>query len=210
MDIEDNEERFFNTAHDPSGVGRISFLDITVFLALLHRCFESANAAAKKKAIDKLLSSKDWVKIYTDKNTRRSVYCEKKEMDYKHEVQTAKALCQKNYDVLFAPAGMFQFYEKKFDIFLIRNHIILKADLKAIQSKNPDAIAKRIRGGSEQASRIVLDILSNIEKRMLIDGLQSGVTRNNLIKEILLLYNNSFYRLSKDDILSRRIMNIIK
>jgi hypothetical protein len=207
--VEDNE-RNFETAHDVIRRGRILFFDLTGFLALLHRCFEAVGANRRQMAIDKLLGLTDWVIVYTDKHTLRRVFTEKEDMDHEHEIQTAKALCQKDYDVLFAPAGMFDREDKKFDVFLIRGHIILKADLKSISSKNPDTIAKRIKYGAEQASRVVLDIVSDIEKKVLIDGLRSGVTKNRLIREILLFYNSRFYRLSKDEILSRKIFSLIK
>jgi hypothetical protein len=93
---------------------------------------------------------------------------------------------------------------------MIRDTIILKADLKYITSKNPDTIAKRIRGGSEQAPRIVVDISSNINEKELIDGLRSSVERNSLIREILLIYKGKFYRLPKTLILSKAIFKILK
>ncbi|HTD94199.1 MAG TPA: hypothetical protein VK644_10320, partial [Chitinophagaceae bacterium] len=148
--------------------------------------------------------------LHSERSTGRTVLAEKETLEHRHELQTAKALTQKNYDVLFAPAGMFGRADKKFDVFLIRDHIILKADLKCITSKNPDTIANRIKGGSEQASRLVVDIVSNIERKTLIDGLRSGVTGNAMIKEILLFYNRHFYRLSKEEIISRRIFDLLK
>lgn len=93
-------------------------------------------------------------------------------IEHKHELTTATLLAKINYDVVFAPKAMFSRNEKKFDVFLIRGSIIFKADLKSISSKNPDTIANRIKGGSEQASRVVIDITSDIEKNVLIDGLR--------------------------------------
>ena len=131
-------------------------------------------------------------------------------IEHKHELETAILLAQVNYDVVFAPRGMFKRQEKKFDIFLLRDTVILKADLKNITSKNPDTIAKRIKGGSDQANRVVIHINSDIEKRDLIDGLRSGVERNSLIKEILLFYKRRYYRLPKSLILSREIFKILQ
>jgi hypothetical protein len=105
---------------------------------------------------------------------------------------------------------MFTREQKKFDIFLLKDSVILKADLKSITSKNPDTIAKRIIGGSDQASRVVIHINSDIERKDLIDGLRSGVERNGLIKEILLFYKGKYYRLPKNLILSREIFRILK
>ena len=94
--------------------------------------------------------------------------------------------------------------------FLIKKIVILKADLKSITSKNPDTISKRIRGGSEQASRLVVQINSDIEVKNLIDGLRGGVLRHDLIKEILLFYKSRFYRLPKSLIVSKEIFKVLK
>ena len=94
--------------------------------------------------------------------------------------------------------------KKKFDVFLLRDTIILKADLKNVSSKNPDHIAKRIREGSDQASRIVMNIASDVDKKTLINALRTGVERNKLIKEILLIYKGKFYKLSKPTILNKK------
>lgn len=91
-----------------------------------------------------------------------------------------------------------------------RGHIFLEADLKCITTSNPDTIGKRIKEGSEQATRIVLDITSAIRKKELIIGLKTGCGRNDLLKEILLFYNSSFYCLPKTLILSKNIFSVIK
>ena len=93
---------------------------------------------------------------------------------------------------------------------MFKDTIILEADLKCIASKNPLTIAYRIKEGSEQASRVVLDIVSDIDRNTLIQGLRSGIYRNTLISEILMLYKKKFYRLPKSLIMSKRIYEIIK
>ena len=115
-----------------------------------------------------------------------------------------------NYDVIFAPKGLFKPSDKKFDIFLLKEHILLKADLKMIMSKNPDTIAKRIKGGCDQAPRVVVDIRSDITVKDLIDGLRSASFKNSILAEILLFYRNTFYVLTKELVLSKRINKIIK
>lgn len=152
----------------------------------------------------------DWYVLYADKKTGNLIRAESDYIEHEHELITAKALTQVGYDVLFAPKGMFNRSDKKFDVFLIRDHVILKADLKSISSKNPDTIGKRIKGGSDQASRVVVDIVSDIEHHVLIDGLRQGVMSNKLIKEVLLFYRNKFYRLSKQEIVSKRIYHFLK
>ena len=105
---------------------------------------------------------------------------------------------------------MFKRDQKRFDVYLLRDTIILEADLKCIFSTNPDTIGNRIVNGSDQASRVVLDIRSGVQFRDLIDGLRSGTARNNLIKEILLFYRNRLYILPKNLILSNKIFDILK
>jgi hypothetical protein len=100
--------------------------------------------------------------------------------------------------------------QKRFDVYLLRDTIILEADLKCIFSKNPDTIGNRIVSGSDQASREVLDIRSDLQLNDLIDGLRSGTGKNKLIKEILLFYKNGLYILPKNLIWSKRIFDILK
>jgi hypothetical protein len=91
-----------------------------------------------------------------------------------------------------------------------RDTIILEADLKHVSSKSPLTIAYRIKEGSDQAPRIVLDIASDIDAKTMIQGLRSGVYKNRLLKEILLFYKRKFYRLPKSLVMSNRIYEIIK
>lgn len=191
------------------GAGKLLF-DIAGFVALIQYCIEKGNAASKRKQIKKILHLSNWVEHYKDKGTGRVVLSESKKIDYRHEMSTAICLAKMNYDVLFAPFGIFKRGDKKFDIFLIRDIVILKADLKNIYSKNPDTIGQRIKEGSDQASRIVINVVSDIRKSVLIDGLRSGAEKNNLLKEILLIYKSKFYRLPKPLILSKNIYQIIK
>lgn len=203
-------DRLFETEYDPAKNGRLLFFDITLFTSLLRFCFDEVSAKQKQTAIKKLLASFEWNLLYQDKTSKCSVYAECTEIEHKHELKTAKALTQKGYDVLFAPKAMFLRGEKKFDIFLIRGHVIMKADLKSISTKTPDLIANRIKSGADQASRLVIDIVSDISRKDLIDGLKSGIERSRLLIEILLFYNSRFYRLGRNEILSKRIYGLIK
>jgi adenine-specific DNA methylase len=203
------EERIFEIGFVP-GQAKFLFIDITFFISLLKPCFDAVGSKLKKAKVEKLLTSVDWHEHYTSKISGNRVLAESDYMEHGHELKTASSLADKGYDILFAPKGMFQRTDKKFDIFIIKDHVLLKADLKSITSKNPDTIAKRILGGSDQASRIVIEICSDIEKKYLIDGLRSGVENNRLIKEIFLFYKNQFYKLPKELIKSRRIFDVIK
>jgi hypothetical protein len=99
---------------------------------------------------------------------------------------------------------------KKFDIYLIKDTVILEADLKYLSTKNPLTIAARIKEGSEQAARLVIEIASDIHYKLLIQGLRSGIYKNISLKEILLIYKRQFYRLPRNLIMSKRIFDILK
>lgn len=204
-----DSERKIDVGYDPCKPGGALFIDIAGFSLAIAACFDAVSTKKKHQAIKKLLSSQDWIILHTDRHTDCSVYTEKEDMDHAHEIATAKALTQKDYDVLFAPSGMFKRFEKRFDVFLIRGHVILKADLKSISSKNPDTIANRIKGGAEQASRIVIDIVSDIDTRNLVDGLRSGVVGLKEIKEVLLFFRNKFYRLTRQEIMGKNIYKML-
>lgn len=189
---------------------RILFIDITGFAALITACFEAAGRAQKKSEIQKLLEDKEWRTHYQDAHTGRRVLSHSAVLEHKHEEWTAVLLAKMNYDVLFVPRALFKRSEKRYDVLLLRDNIILKADLKSITSKNPDTIGNRIKEGSDQAARIVIDIRSDITGRKLIEGLRTGCYRNKLLKEILLFYKNKFHILPKNFIESNKIFEVIK
>lgn len=190
--------------------GRFLLIDITVFISILKSFYESADKRIKKAQIERIVNSGEWIEHYYDKTSGRKVLAETELIEHEHELLTAIKLAQVNYDVVFAPKGLFSRESKKYDVFLIREYVLLKADLKAITSKNPDTIADRIKGGCDQASRVVLDIMSDIEIKKLVEGLRSGSYKNNLLKEIFLFYRNRFYVLPKNLIVSKKIFNLIQ
>jgi hypothetical protein len=182
--------------------GGLLFVDVVGFVSLVHSSLGKVQRVYRRVQIRKILRDFDWVVHYEDKDTGRRVLAEGA-LYYRHERETAIQLARFGYDVVFAPEGMFHRTDKKFDVFLFKDTVILKADLKNIATKNPDNIAKRIREGSDQASRLVINIVSDIRKKALINGLRSGVTRNKLIKEILLIYKGKLYKISTATILNR-------
>jgi|GEM_PF-1455713 len=179
------------------------------FKALIEK-IKQGNKSIRIIEIRKLLCFRGLINHYKDKNTGRCLLAACKEFAYPHEFHTAKKLTGVNYDVVLVPDGYFKRHEKKFDVFLTRDHIFLESDLKCITTKNPDTIGKRIKEGSEQSSRIVLDITSNISKKELIVGLKTGCERNAAVKEILLFYKTGFYCLAKTQVLSKKIFNVLK
>jgi hypothetical protein len=130
--------------------------------------------------------------------------------EYNHEYETALKLVAHGFDVIFMPKGYFADGGKRFDVFVCRGHLCLEYDLKSITSKNPDTIKDRIRAGSYQSNRLVIDIKSNIDRMDLIDGLRMGCERNDRIFSMLLFYKSKLYELYKPQILGKNIYNLIK
>src|SRR5437764_13566983 len=109
-----------------------------------------------------LLSMDFWITHYQDKKTRCAVIAACNEFEYPHEQHTCKKLAAAGYNVILVPKGFFKRNEKKFDVLLCRGHIFLESDLKCITTTNVYTIGKRIKEGSEQSPRIVLDVTSTI------------------------------------------------
>lgn len=180
------------------------------FIATLRLINNAIDKNVKAKEIKRLLNNPDFYILHKDDITNRKVIAEFKAFEFKHEETTAKKLNSIGFDVIFAPKGMFGRKDKKFDIFLAKDNILLRADLKSISSTNPDTIANRICGGAMQANRIVVDIQSKILPKKLIDGLKSGIIKSKGLSEIMLFYRNGFYRLPKNIIESNRIFDVLK
>ncbi len=180
------------------------------FIATLRLINNAIDKNLKAIEIKKLLSNPNFHILYKDKITNRKVIAEFKEFEFKHEETTAIKLNSIGFDVIFAPKGMFGRKDKKFDVFLAKDNILLKADLKFISSTNPDTIANRIASGAMQANRIVIDIHSKILPNKLIDGLKSGVIKTKELSEIMLFYRNGYYRLPKNILESDKIFDILK
>lgn len=168
------------------------------------------NKQEKIEFVSRLLLTKGLIKHYESKSTNCVVLASCEKFEYHHEFQTCVKLADEQYNVILVPKGYFSYNGKKFDVFLCRNHIMVESELKHINTRRADTIAVRIKAGSDQSSKLVLDIASNIGKLTLIDGLRSGCERNNLINEIMLFYNGRFYRLLKSEILSKNIYQLIK
>lgn len=140
---------------------------------------------------------------YTCGSPKRVVVGEFEVFEHAHERQAACKLADQGYDLVFVPNSYFDRDEKKFDVFFCRDHIFLPADFKSLTTKNPDTIGKRIKSGENQASCIILDILSDISVKDLINGLKLGSERNVTLIQIILFYRSRCYLLKKDQILSK-------
>lgn len=207
---ENKDYYFFEKGFDPVK-GQICFIDVTLIISAVLKFYTVTDKKIKKAQIEKIFASADWYRHYCDKKTGNSVFSESPtSIEHKHELDTAICLAQIGYDILFAPKGMFARHDKRFDVFIIKGTVMLKADLKAINSQNPNTISNRIKEGSYQASRIVLHILSGVSAKNLIQAMRSGCYKSSTLKEIFLLYKGSFYVLPINLITSNRIFSILK
>jgi len=186
-----------------------SNLNIDDFKPIVQK-IKNGSKEIKKAEIQNLFQMDGMITHYRHKTTKRIVVADCINFEFVHEKTTAEKLTGVNYDIIFVPKGYFKRAEKTFDIFLCREHIFLEADLKSIVSANPDTISKRIKNGSEQSSRLVLDIRSNIKRQILIQALKSGCERNNTLLEVLLFYKSRFLCLPKNLILSSKVLDQIK
>jgi hypothetical protein len=205
----DFPKRLNNVLSNPEPVP-VSLFSMDEFKHQVNFVKSAQTKQQKVEYISRLLQTEGLIKHYESKRTGCVVVALCEKFEYDHELQTSMKLADEQYNVLLVPQGYFARHEKKFDVFLCRNHVMIETDLKYINSRKPDAIAARIKEGSEQSSRLVIDIASNIEKVTLIEGLKSGCVRNKLIEEIMLFYSGKFYRLQKSQILSRSIFQSIK
>ena len=209
LSSEESKEESIELGFEPAYQSIPLLVNITLFISAIKAYYQSVSARNRKQEIQRILDANFHVH-YTDKKTGRRVLSELTRIEHEHELRTAICLAQMNYDVVFAPAMMFRRGEKKFDIYLLRDTVILTADLKCISGKHYLTLASRIKEGTEQAPRIVVDIISDMDTKTLIQGLRYGVYKNNLLKEILLIYKKRFYRLPKSLIVSDRIFDILK
>lgn len=186
-----------------------SHFDINAFNAIIQE-IKHGNRSERELQIKRLYKLPGLICHHFNKVTKRTVWASYDRFEFPHEFHTSIKLTTVNYDVMLVPKGYFKREEKKFDVFLSSQHIFIEADLKCITTNNVDTIGKRIKEGSRQANRIVLDITSVIKKYDLIDGLRLGCQRNNDLKEIMLFYNSRFYRLFTTQILAKGIYKIIE
>jgi hypothetical protein len=188
-----------------------AMLNVQELKELIDLCAQPFSKKEKAGFINRILSLQGFYSLAEDSKSGCKILCETGTRPaHSHEIMTTKRLISFGYNVLFAPKGLFTREQKCFDIYLAKEHILLRADLKAIFSKNPMTIANRIKDGSEQSSIIVLEVCSDLETSILIDGLRSGACKNKLLKEIMLLYKGRLIRLQKSQIECSAIFKLIR
>ena len=98
-------------------------VEITGFIAAVRAYYRSINAKSKRKEVERILTLSDWCEHYKDKQTGRRVLSESPRIEHEHERRTAISLAHMNYDVVFAPSGVFKRDQKRFDVYLLRDKI---------------------------------------------------------------------------------------
>ena len=169
---------------------------------------KEGNKDVKIELINRIFSLDGLIIHHKDKKTKRIIASDCSGFEYAHEFHTSKKLTAVHYNVLFVPKGYFKRSDKKFDVFLLflsKDHLFFESELKCLHTKKPDTMGNRIKEGSSQTSKLILDIHAEINKMDLIDGLRLGCQRNELIKQIMLFYKSQFYLLDKNKILSKNI-----
>lgn len=189
----------------------ILYSDITGFITLIRSIYESTERSTKQKLIHELKSDKELISVYINQNNGKQIFKHDYTRVIDHELATAKKITEVNFDVIFAPKGMFGRGQKRFDIFAIKNDSsIIKADLKANFEPTPNAIFKLIESGNKQAEHLVLDVNSTINSDDLIDGLRSGLSAGKNVKTIMLFYKKRFHNLDRNAIFSKNIYKMLK
>lgn len=145
-------------------------------------------------------------KLKIDKS---SLYSTNSQEILKHELETIKKLLQSGHDVLFMPDSYFKKDALKFDAIIFKGNSYFKADLKSISSQNSDTIANAISHGASQAGNIIVDVMNNVEYKILIDGIVSAAQSNNQLKSIIIFYKGRKKSYSVDAILSKKFTDSI-
>ena len=149
--------------------------------------------------------------MYINEGNGKQVFKHTETKILEHEIITAKKLTEVNYDVIFAPKGMFKRGQKKFDIYAIyNNNVIFEADLKANFVATKNSIFNLIKSGDQQAKQIILEIKSSIKVDDLINGLKEGIREGRNVQTIMLFYKKLFFNLNRNTILSNKIYKLLK
>jgi len=184
--------------------------DVTGFVTTINSIISSTQNNIAKREIIKLKADKELDVTFTNPDTGRQILKHSYTKPLDHEFVTAKKLTDVDFDVIFAPKSMFGKKDKKFDVFILSDVHITKADLKANFTPKSNAIYKSLESGAGQAKNIVIDINSKIGKDELIDGLRNGVKDFPKIKKVLLFYRKKYHELDRRTIFSKSIYRLLE
>jgi len=189
----------------------VLYSDVTGFISIINSIIEAGQKGIRSRLINELKEDKDLISDYINKDFGTQIFKHKPTKILMHEFVTAKKLTDVNYDVIFAPKGMFKTKDKKFDVFVIyKDKYLIRADLKANFEPTKNSIFKSIESGSKQAEHIVLDINSEISINDLIDGLRSGLIAGKNVKSVMLFYKKQFLNLDRNAVFSKVIYKLLK
>jgi hypothetical protein len=190
---------------------RALYSDLTVFISIIQSIIELRQKVLRRKLIHELLMDKDLISIYINKDFATQIFKHIPTKILDHEFAAAIKLTEVQYDVIFAPKGMFKRGQKRFDIFVIqKDGVLINADLKTNFEPSKNAIYNLIKSGGKQADHIVLDIRSSIPVDGLVSGLKEGLRDEKRVKSVMLFYKKHFFNLDRNTILSKRIYKLLK
>lgn len=124
------------------------------------------------------------------------------------EMDIIDKLLKTGKDVLFMPDS---FFGKgiKFDVIVFKENSYYTADLKKVNSTNPDTIADAISYGATQGKNIVADINNNIDYRVLANGLNAAAIDNGKLNSVVLFYKGKTKTYYRNSIISNRFKSTI-
>ncbi|MDR3296671.1 MAG: hypothetical protein LBS94_00350 [Prevotellaceae bacterium] len=131
------------------------------------------------------------------------------------EKQTAKKLSTAGYYVVFPGAGQIKAIKamqgdasrRKNDCYIYDKKTFKqsKVDLKTSDNPSAETVASHIASGSGQAPVVVLDIVGNISKMSLIDGIRKGWNKKSTL---LLRYHGHWYDINKQRVFHKHWLAI--
>lgn len=159
---------------------------------------KKTSAKSFRSEFEKLVSSKDIEKSYTDKKTKRSIYIPNNRKVSNDELEAAKRANAGDYEVIFTNKGQFKRGEPNFDNYLVLGRRIFEADIKTNKTGTVSSIQHNFESGNEQAKNILIDFRTKIDKKTMIKGVEEGFSDASNID-----YVHAFYK-GKNAILSRK------
>ena len=162
--------------------------DTTKGIAARLIAYANANADSRERAkiLSEIADSKGFELIHQspEKKTATKAFrtVRKDDPEYGDNVNGAKSLNSIGYDVYMLPKVSGR---KSFDYILVKDKKAYAAELKTIYGKN--SIDHRLEKASEQADRVVLNIVGNITSRNAADKIRSFYLNSPHVKEVIAL-----------------------
>jgi len=112
------------------------------------------------------------------------------------ELHIAEKLTKAGFHVLFPNQGDLG-RGRKYDVVLYdtKTYVQQKVELKSLFGSTAETVTRQLISGSGQASVVAYDIQSKIKKRLLIQGLKDGWSKN--LQNVMLSYKGQWYEFDR-------------